>query len=98
MRAGDVYRSLDEHIELMEAFLSGRLSVDRFERQYLDLYSSDATLRGDAIFRVIDDVFFAVDEYCGDPDLRGEYDIDEDQLRDRVRAALSALADLKAAV
>lgn len=93
-----VYRSLDEHVDLMEAFLSGRLPVDRFERQYLDLYSSDATIRGDTIFRIIDDVFFAVDEYCGDPDLRGEYEIDEDQLRERVRAALRALADLKTAV
>ena len=98
MRAGDVYRSLDEHVDLMEAFMSGRLPVDRFERQYLDLYSSDATIREDAIFRAIDDVFFAVDEYCGDPDLRGEYDIDEEQLRERVRTALRTLAKLKAAV
>jgi hypothetical protein len=82
----------------MKAFLSGRLPVDRFERQYRDLYSSDATIRDEAVFRAIDDVFFAVDAYCGDAGPRDEYDIDEEQLRERVRNALRVLADLKAAV
>lgn len=82
----------------MEAFSSGRSPTETFERQYLDLFKSDTAFRAPAIFNAVEDVFFAVDEYCGDPDLRGEYDIDEDQLRDRVRAALRSLAELKAAV
>ncbi len=91
-------RSLDEYVSLMDAFSGGRLPVDVFERRYLDLFQSDQTMRGEFIFRTIEDVFFAVDEYCGDPDLRGEYDIDEDQLRERVRAALEALANVRAPV
>ncbi len=82
----------------MEAFSSGRKPVETFERQYLDLFKSDSAFRTSAIFNAVEDVFFAVDEYCGDPDLRDEYDIDEEQLRERVRAALRVLADLKAAV
>lgn len=82
----------------MEAFSSGRRSAEAFERQYLDLFKSDGALRAPEIFNAVEDVFFAVDEYCGDPELRGEYDIDEDQLRDRVLAALRTLANLKAAV
>jgi hypothetical protein len=41
---------------------------------------------------VLNDLFFAVDAFCADPALREAEDIDEDQLRARVRAALAALA------
>jgi len=91
-------RPLDEYVSLMDAFAGGRIPVDVFERRYLDLFQSDQTMREEFIFRTIEDVFFAVDEYCGDPDLRDEYDIDEEQLRERVRTALRVLADLRTAV
>lgn len=92
------HRTVDEYVNLLQAFSVGRLGASRFERRYLDLFQSDATFHPPDVFGPIENVFFAVDAYCGDPDLRDEYDIDEEQLRERVNEALGALVALKTPV
>ena len=84
--------SLAEYLDLMRAFLRGELTAIEFERRYIALFGEDEAIRPEPTFRVLNDLFFAVDAFCADSALRDADDLDEDQLRARVRAALATLA------
>jgi hypothetical protein len=86
--------SIDQYLTLMEAFQTRAIDTATFERRYLDLFQYDETFQPDAVFRALEDVFLAIDDYYEDPALRDPGDLDEDQLRDRVRAALATLQHL----
>lgn len=93
-----VARSIDEYIALFEAFEAGEIDGETFERRYYPLFSNDPTIRPEPVFLALDDVFHAADWFYAAPDLREEGDLDEEQLRERVRAALRVLAALTAPV
>lgn len=83
--------SLQRYVGLMHAFLTTEVSALDFERHYLDLFGDEEVLHPEATFQALNDVFFAVDAFCADQALRDIDDLDEDQLRARVRAALAML-------
>ena len=87
----DAGTSLDDYRSAMRAFLADEITATEFERRYIDLFGDDTTLRPEETFRVLNDLFFAVDAFCPDPGLREADDLDEAQLQARVRAALAAL-------
>lgn len=97
-RPPNVTRPIDEYTALFEAFVSGEVDGETFEQRYYPLFSNDPTIRPEPIFLALDDVFHAADWFYADPDLREEGDLDEEQFRERVRATLRVLADLKAPV
>ena len=82
------------YLKLMDDFLTDRLPVASFEREYLDTFSSDDTRWPEPIYRVLNEVFLDVDAYCPDPALRNELDIDEAELRARVERSFAALRRL----
>lgn len=84
--------SMAEYVGLLRALLADDLTAGDFERSYIELFGNDVTLRPEPTFRVLNDLFFAVDAFCPDPALRDADDLDEEQLRDRARVALAALA------
>lgn len=86
-----VVTSVDDYVALMTTYLTRQISAHDFERRYLDLFRDDATERPEPPFRVLNDLFFAVDAFCLDPALRDAHDLDENQLRASVRAAIHAL-------
>ena len=83
---------LNRYGRLMESMLSGRLSATDFERRYLDLFKADGADRSPRVFGILDALFAEVDAFCPDPDVREPDDLDEEQLRQRVAAARTALA------
>jgi hypothetical protein len=85
------YRTLADYIKLIRAFLSNEIDVLTFERQYLEMFKSDETMRGDSRYEVLNNLFGAVDAFCADESLRGEYSIDEEQLREECREAIGKL-------
>jgi hypothetical protein len=82
---------LESYARLIDQFLRNRLPVAEFERQYLKLFKNDSTQFTEAEFAALDNLFSAVDAYCGDPALRGNLDIDEDELRRSSAVALALL-------
>jgi len=82
---------VDDYVALMTAFLTHQISAHDFERRYLDLFQGDEIDRPEPTFRVLNDLFIDIDAFCPDPELRNADDLDEDQLRASVRAALQAL-------
>ena len=84
--------SLGDYLSAMRAFLANEITATEFERRYIDLFGDDADVRPEDTFRLLNDLFFAVDAFCPDAALREADDLDEDQLRSRVRSALAALS------
>jgi hypothetical protein len=80
--------------QLIERLLSGAISESAFEAQYLETFKNEPAGLPEPLFLVLDGLFADVDAFCADPALRGEGDLDEDQLRERARQALDALAKL----
>jgi hypothetical protein len=83
-----------KYIELIEQFLSKRISVSEFERAYLDTFSDERTPLGE-LYELLNWLFTEVDAYTDlpiGPDEDATQFIDEEQLR---KSAAEVLEDLK---
>lgn len=74
---------------LIETFVNGSVDAPTFEREYISLHRTEVT-RGASIRFAVDQLFYEVDAYCADPNLRGTEDIGEEEL---LLAAKKALND-----
>ncbi|WP_084713086.1 colicin immunity domain-containing protein [Streptacidiphilus rugosus] len=66
------------------AFLDGRISAPEFETLFLALFRGVGEGLYAPIAQELDRLFGAVDAYCSDPELRDEFDIDEQGLHHAV--------------
>ncbi|MEP7021730.1 MAG: colicin immunity domain-containing protein [Pseudonocardiales bacterium] len=84
--------ALRPHRELIADFVSGAVTADQFETRYLAQYKADPTLWTQDLFAILDGLFFHVDDYVSDPDLRARAGgLDGPGLRARARATLRKL-------
>ena len=80
------------YLDLMRGFGERRISASEFETKFLALYKNDATNWSEREFRALDELFGAVDAFCGDDSLRDDEDIDEEQLLGYVALAWKKLS------
>jgi MFS family permease len=73
--------------ELIDSYVAGRLSADSFKRRFLEAFSAQRLVPS-----AIQDLFFVVDAYGGDPMGRGHDVTDDAQLMVAARRALLGLA------
>jgi hypothetical protein len=79
---------------LIRAFVDGALSGEEFEIIFLTMQRDGPGWSGEA-GRVLDELFFDVDDFDPDPDRRALIGgIDEAELRVRAAAAFARLSDL----
>ncbi|MEU1118416.1 MULTISPECIES: colicin immunity domain-containing protein [unclassified Streptomyces] len=86
-----------EQLALMEAFVANSISGEEFSVAWLDARRRSMRLQErlrESFSRVLDQVFYALDDYVIDPDLRDTDDMTNDQLRAQVRKHLSDLDSL----
>lgn len=86
-----------EQIALMESLVRGDLSATDFESRWLAARrrSLDADERTREKFsRILDDVFYAIEDYVEDPSLRDPGEISGEELLERVQVALAELRSL----
>jgi hypothetical protein len=76
--------------ELIDSYVSGRLSADSFKRRFTEAFTL-AVQRRLSVPAGVQDLAYVVEAYAGDPTARGHDVADDDDLR---RAALGALRDL----
>jgi hypothetical protein len=62
------------------AFLDGRISAPEFETLFLALFRGVGKGLIGPLAQELDRLFGAVDAYCSDPELRDDFDIDEQGL------------------
>jgi len=82
--------SSDEWRALIEAYLEGRLSAATFAKRFTEAFDVVARTRQPVHAR-IQDLFFVVEAYGGDPMGRGHDVTDDQDLRAAAAAALAAL-------
>jgi len=86
-------KPLQRYTTLLESFVDGKLSYNKFIITYLNLFQYDSHQFDltQAEFRLIERVFFAIDEYHPEPELS---QISEEQFQSEVREALEQLREL----
>lgn len=82
---------LRRYVDLISAFVEGRMEAAVFESEYLRLFKNDPTDWPEDAYQVLDGLFADVDAFSGDPKLRGADGLDEEQLRAKAAAALERL-------
>lgn len=84
--------SLEPYVTLLSAFVDRRLSGVEFEAIFFPLYRGDDTHWSHELFRILEGLFFQVDEFYEDPEHRTEYEgVSEEDLRAYARQTLAAL-------
>jgi hypothetical protein len=88
---------VDAQLALMRDLTAGRIEAPDFARSWLSARrrSMDNRERVRERFdRIITDVFYVLDDYVIDPDLREQGDMDDEELTAKVRVALEKLDSL----
>lgn len=85
---------LDPYIHLMKSFLENKIDANDFERRYFSMFKNDTSSWTEAEYENLNYLFGELDAFCADPELRGENDIDEDQLREATKMTLAKLSSL----
>lgn len=83
--------ALSDYMDLIRRYVNGIISSEEFERVYLQMYKDDPNIRPSAEYNALKVLFFDIDAFCADPELRSADDLDEASLRIRARSALSKL-------
>jgi hypothetical protein len=74
--------------DLISDFVSGRLPAHSFESRYLQVFKTDTDQVPGNEFDVLEELFFAVDDYVADPELREKAGgLNDDELRTRADEA-----------
>lgn len=85
--------SVAPYAVLLQLLVNNRISGDEFETLFLPLYKGDPTKWPQEIFVILDQLFYAVDDYNRDPELR-DNDVDGNELKSRASLALAQLGKL----
>ena len=78
--------------ELIEAYVSGRLSADGFKRRFLDAHAEAVRTRAPT-HPAVQDLAYVVEAYAGDPTGRGNDVADDEDLLRAATRTLSALPE-----
>lgn len=93
--SSDAEQALSSYLELIEQFVDGQISAERFEAVFLPKFKNETTRLPDNAFNVLDGLFADVDDYVSDPELRADAGgLDDDQLRTCARNAYRDLRSI----
>ncbi|MGU3435105.1 colicin immunity domain-containing protein [Actinomycetes bacterium M1A6_2h] len=92
---GDVVATVTEnHAEVISAFIAGSISASEFEADYIRVFTTDKSHSSAREFTLIENLFFAVDDYVEDPVLREAVSgIGPNELRRRAQETFDALCN-----
>lgn len=83
------------YVALIDQFVASDVSAEEFDLGYLRLFLGDNRMFGDPWYPVLNDLFYACEDYVIEPELRTDPgDLDEAQLLDAARTARTRLAAL----
>lgn len=82
---------LEKYTQLIQRFIDGTINAAQFEKTYLRMFLSEGADLSEREFAILNKLFTDVDAFCGDESLRGEDDIDEDELLECAKTALNEL-------
>ncbi len=87
--------NLKLYMDLIDDFLVNNISGKCFEYIYWKLFEEERGEMSEEVFSILNTLFLDVDEFCSDPELIGEHDIGEEELKKRCKVALEKLNLIK---
>ncbi|KAA9404657.1 hypothetical protein EGO51_18245 [Haloarcula hispanica] len=70
----------NKYLDLIRSYTDGEIEASEFMHTYLTEFKEDyQDVAPDEPYEVLEQLFFACDVYCDDPELRGKHDIGERQ-------------------
>ena len=85
-------RMAAKYRDLIADFVSGRVSAQNFESAYLQVFKNDKDQVPSREFDVLEKLFFGIDDYIADPELRKKVGgLDDGELRSRAEETYSLL-------
>jgi len=69
------------------------ISALKFETEFLKLFKGDKSCDADT-YEIIKPLFYAVEDFCSNPELREKDDLDEDQLAEVAKATFEKLEEV----
>jgi len=82
---------LERYILLITQFVAGDITASQFEVSYLKIFKDEANEVPEDIYDVLNGLFSDVDAYCGDPELRDDDDLGDEELLSSAKEALKKL-------
>ena len=86
---------IQDYISLLDEFLAGKIQPDVFETRFLRKFKSEQIELPSEAFRVLDQLFAVLDEYCADPALRGPGGMGDEELLTYVQNSRARLTNMK---
>ena len=83
--------AIGAYAKLIREFLGRTIDALTFEQLYLNMFKNEKSVLPPEVFETLDGLFADVDAFCPDAAIRGEDDLDEQQLRESCRKALKKL-------
>jgi hypothetical protein len=85
-------RMVAKYRALISDFIGGQLSADNFESMYLKVFKADEDQVPSPEFDALEKLFFAIDDYVADPELREKVGgLSDNELRARAEDAHAQL-------
>ncbi len=83
---------LEQYILLITQFVTGDITASQFEVSYLKMFKNESRELPEDTYKVLNGLFSDVDAYCGDPELRDDEDLGDEELLSSARDALKKLS------
>lgn len=83
-------------MNLIKASLTKEIDAGTFEHSYLTMFKNQEGFVPETVFHILDGLFADVDAFCSDPELCGDEEVTEEQLRHKCASALDKLQALEA--
>jgi len=91
----DEQEVVEEYSAFIRRYTEGEITAAEFSLAYLEKYKEDDPgSTSPELFDALDHLFAEADAYCEDPELRDEWDIDEEELREAALETLERLEKL----
>lgn len=87
-----------DYAQLLDRFLCGEMSVESFQKVYLDRFKNETRKLDALLFDLLDGLFGDVDAFTTDSELLTEnptFYLDEAKLREKVLQVANRLSELK---
>lgn len=83
--------TIEQYILLITQFVIGEITASQFESRYLKMFKNEEDQFPEHVYDALNKLFSDVDCYCGDPDLRDDEDLDDEELLGCAKQALESL-------
>jgi len=82
---------IEKYKSLISKLVTGEIAVPQFEVAYLEMFKNESSEFSEDVYDALNKLFTDVDSYCGDPVLRDDEDLTDEELLGSAKDVLNKL-------